>query len=93
MSRIYRTVQIIPQGFGDKLRQPLTRNEKLMAATNTFKVGDIVKLKSGGPEMTVRVVPESLKKSYACQWFAGKKLEQCSFPDESLEPVKDQEKK
>lgn len=58
-----------------------------MATTNTFKVGDIVKLKSGGPDMTVRVVPDPTSKTYTCQWFAGKKLEQGSFPGDSLEPV------
>lgn len=59
-----------------------------MAKATSFAVGDIVKLKSGGPEMTVRVIPTELNKSYTCQWFAGKKLEQGSFPGDSLEPVK-----
>lgn len=59
-----------------------------MSASNSFKVGDIVKLKSGGPEMTVRQVPDDPTKAYVCQWFAGKKLEQGSFPGDSLEPVK-----
>jgi len=59
-----------------------------MAKAISFAVGDIVKLKSGGPEMTVRAIPTELTKSYTCQWFAGKKLEQGSFPGDSLEPVK-----
>lgn len=52
-----------------------------------FGVGDIVKLKSGGPGMTVRQVPRDGARTYTCQWFAGKKLEQGQFPEGSLEKV------
>jgi uncharacterized protein YodC (DUF2158 family) len=52
-----------------------------------FSVGDIVRLKSGGPDMTVRAVPNAHTQAYTCQWFAGKKLEQGNFPGESLESV------
>ncbi len=68
---------------------------------NIFNVGDIVKLKSGGPDMTVKSVEKSAKSShglqldldapkefngyYTCQWFAGKKLESGRFPEESLD--------
>lgn len=52
----------------------------------TFKVGDIVKLKSGGPDMTVQIVPEK-GENYRCQWFAGKKLEFGFFQFESLRSV------
>lgn len=58
-----------------------------MTTKTSFAVGDIVKLKSGGPEMTVRAVPTELSKHYICQWFAGKKLEQGNFPGDSLESV------
>ncbi|TAA09770.1 DUF2158 domain-containing protein [Pseudoxanthomonas winnipegensis] len=58
-----------------------------MAESNTFAVGDIVKLKSGGPDMTVKVTPELHSQHYTCQWFAGKKLEQGNFPGHSLEQV------
>ncbi|WPN59740.1 YodC family protein [Pseudomonas sp. P9_31] len=51
-----------------------------------FNVGDIVKLKSGGPDMTVQIVPEK-SENYRCQWFAGKKLEFGFFQFESLKPV------
>lgn len=54
---------------------------------NKFAVGDIVKLKSGGPEMTVRTLPDPPRKYYDCQWFAGKKLESGTFPEDSLEAV------
>ncbi|WP_366918747.1 YodC family protein [Burkholderia vietnamiensis] len=35
-----------------------------------FKVGDIVQLKSGGPEMTVKTMPTQTNSRYWCQWFA-----------------------
>lgn len=53
-----------------------------------FAVGNIVKLKSGGPEMTVQTVPEKTNMYYTCQWFAGKKLESGRFPADSLELMK-----
>jgi uncharacterized protein YodC (DUF2158 family) len=49
-----------------------------------FKIGDIVQLKSGGPEMTVLSLPNQSFHRYQCQWFAGKKLESGSFAEESL---------
>ncbi|WP_373033475.1 YodC family protein [Sulfurovum sp.] len=63
-----------------------------MGKKNTFNVGDIVKLKSGGPEMTIRSVnkhyeTKEFSGTYECQWFAGKKLDQGHFPEESLMPV------
>lgn len=51
-----------------------------------FKVGEVVGLKSDGPDMTVRNVPEKRDGYYTCQWFAGKKLESGNFPEDSLEP-------
>lgn len=63
-----------------------------MATQNIFKVGDIVKIKSGGPDMTVQTVPTERASNYRCQWFAGKKLEFGLFPEGSLELVV-QEKK
>jgi uncharacterized protein YodC (DUF2158 family) len=58
-------------------------------ANAAFTVGEIVKLKSGGPDMTVKLVPSAINPgtSYTCQWFAGKKLEQGTFPGDSLEKV------
>ena len=57
-----------------------------MAKQAAFEVGNIVKLKSGGPEMTVEKVFEN--RTYKCQWFAGKRLESGVFPADSLAPVK-----
>jgi uncharacterized protein YodC (DUF2158 family) len=63
-----------------------------MSQTSTFKVGSIVKLKSGGPDMTVNVVlmnhiTDRPNGNYKCQWFAGKKLEDGIFPGDSLNIV------
>lgn len=58
-----------------------------MSVQSKFAVGDIVKLNSGGPEMTVQSLPNSTNSHYRCQWFAGKKLESGSFPPDSLELV------
>lgn len=59
-----------------------------------FAVGTIVKLKSGGPDMTVKQVMTNTNDiptgSYKCLWFAGKKLEDGLFPGDSLELVKSQ---
>ncbi|MBG5959813.1 YodC family protein [Proteus mirabilis] len=52
-----------------------------------FETGDLVKLKSGGPEMTVQgpIGSERIR----CQWFAGKKLEHGDFKPDSLSLVLD----
>lgn len=52
----------------------------------TFKAGDTVKLKSGGPLMTIK--QENHGGEFQCQWFEKTKLEQASFSAESLEPAK-----
>jgi uncharacterized protein YodC (DUF2158 family) len=47
-----------------------------------FKAGDTVKIKSGGPIMTVE---RKLENNYvACQWFIGEKLESGVFQNDSL---------
>ena len=51
----------------------------------SLKTGDIVKLKSGGPDMAVQGLG---RVGFFCQWFAGKKLERGDFPVDSLELVK-----
>ena len=50
-------------------------------------VGTIVRLKSGGPEMTVRRFTGDEQTHVACQWFAGKKLEDGIFAVASLDLV------
>lgn len=60
-----------------------------MSSPSEFAVGDIVRLKSGGPVMTVQSLPDLPGRQYRCQWFAGKKLESGTFPPDSLELVDD----
>jgi uncharacterized protein YodC (DUF2158 family) len=53
-----------------------------------FKTGDVVKLESGGPKMTVRFADkDSFTKELivACVWFEGTKKSEGSFPPETLE--------
>lgn len=53
---------------------------------DTFKIGDIVTLKSGGPKMTVtRIGKDHLDRWEAgTTWFAGSKNEHGTFPVETL---------
>ena len=56
-----------------------------------YSVGDLVKLRSGGPVMTVQEVfgDESVR----CQWFAGAKANSELFPVDSLtRPTEDEVK-
>ena len=59
-----------------------------------FKVGDVVMLKSGGPEMTVSETSNFGSGPQAkCQWFGGRKLEDGWFPGQSLIAVPSEQKK
>ena len=56
-----------------------------MSKKTGYAVGDVVKLRSGGPEMTVNSAPDGQYRDYYhCQWFAGKKLESGNFEEEQL---------
>jgi uncharacterized protein YodC (DUF2158 family) len=48
---------------------------------NELKEGDVVLLKSGGPEMTIR---EINGKTVGCQWFDDKELVYGTFVKEQL---------
>ncbi|EMO4161994.1 YodC family protein [Morganella morganii] len=55
-----------------------------------YNIGDQVVIKSGGPTMTVEkpmcnFSSGNFTGDYKCQWFAGKKLNSGTFPEESLE--------
>jgi uncharacterized protein YodC (DUF2158 family) len=54
-----------------------------------FKKGDNVKLKSGGPKMTIKELMSS--ETCHCQWFAGQKLQEGYFDPESLVLVEAEE--
>jgi uncharacterized protein YodC (DUF2158 family) len=49
-----------------------------------FKVGQVVQLRSGGPDMTVSDRDIMDEDHVWCQWFGGRKLEQGRFPIDSL---------
>jgi uncharacterized protein YodC (DUF2158 family) len=51
-----------------------------------FFTGQTVKLKSGGPVMTVMGTPAfgMNPNMYVCQWFAGKSYKQAEFPGQNL---------
>jgi uncharacterized protein YodC (DUF2158 family) len=50
----------------------------------TFKIGDIVQLKSGGPSMTVTGLPHENSDCYETTWFWGEKYTAHYFPPASL---------
>lgn len=60
-----------------------------MASEMKFKAGDLVKLKSGSPTMTVEEADYNYHKAwvgtYKCSWFAGAKNNHRSFTEASLE--------
>lgn len=56
-----------------------------------FEPGDIVRLKSGGPKMTVEEL-NILTSKIDCHWFGGAKLQRGSFAPEQLEHVTEDEK-
>jgi uncharacterized protein YodC (DUF2158 family) len=53
-----------------------------------YKAGDIVQLKSGGPQMTVERVGSSIAaNALLCFWFEGDKLHDQWFQPTSLKKV------
>ena len=56
-----------------------------------FKVGDVVQLKSGGPEMTIEGIGDE---GWAdCVWFSGLEAKRESFPLDALQTVSNQDSK
>jgi uncharacterized protein YodC (DUF2158 family) len=58
-------------------------------AEEKFFTGQTVKLKSGGPVMTVMGTPAGFglglnQNVYVCQWFSGKSYKQAEFPAANL---------
>ncbi len=58
---------------------------------NEFEIGDVVQLKSGGPEMTIDDVPGSGGSRYHCVWFAGNKVQSGYFNREAFILVEEEE--
>ena len=50
-----------------------------------FKPGDVVTLKSGGPDMTVKCYEPQDSTDVVCTWFAGNQLIEKAFPQALLE--------
>jgi uncharacterized protein YodC (DUF2158 family) len=57
-----------------------------MANKKKYKTGDIVRLKSGGPSMTVEEITGMLQDHLECHWFAGDKLNFGIFHLDAVEP-------
>lgn len=57
-----------------------------------FKSGDQVRLKSGGPDMTVSNVSDLGDVLIECHWFGGKKLEYGRFHPGELVKVQAEDK-
>jgi uncharacterized protein YodC (DUF2158 family) len=53
-----------------------------MAEKAKFEVGQTVRLKSGGPLMTVSL--DYATGTYQCTWFDGKKQQSGNFPQATL---------
>lgn len=54
--------------------------------SQTFVIGDTVRLRSGGPKMTVTAVGESLgTPTVWCSWFVGTKEDKGTFPPGALD--------
>lgn len=64
-----------------------------MSVQKSFKPGDIVQLKSGGPPMTV-VEFDAYHQAFHCEWFKGASLEKANIAEAALKlyvaPKKDE---
>jgi uncharacterized protein YodC (DUF2158 family) len=58
--------------------------------SSLWKPGDVVRLKSGGPDMTIAYFEplNGPRETVYCGWFVGKKLNQKTFLLEMLEFVR-----
>ena len=53
----------------------------LHSGKKTWKIGDVVRLKSGGPTMVIRVVEGVL---LTCDWFEGTETKQATFDQDMI---------
>lgn len=58
----------------------------MAAKKESFKSGDFVKLRVGGPKMIVDSISQ-FDGDVTCQWFSGSKLNHGTFAPETLEKV------
>lgn len=59
-----------------------------MTTETAFKEGDVVRLRSGGPKMTVTTVADQWGTMTAwCSWFEGMKAHDGTFPITALKPA------
>lgn len=52
-----------------------------------MQAGDVVQLKSGGPQMTISHKAAGGASGWVCIWFDGAKKEQAIFPENALKPA------
>lgn len=52
-----------------------------------INIGSVVKLKFGGPHMTVNAISEEDSNTVTCQWFIREKLAEASFNKKILNLV------
>ena len=54
-----------------------------------FNIGDTVRMKAGGPKMTVIYVGDDPTDMMQCRWYDGKKFQTELFPPDSLKLADD----
>ena len=75
------------EGCDDLKTGELPTPEVVTAEPCTPKVGDVVRLKSGGPKMTVRNYDLSDPLEVWCHWFDGNRSCLEMFPTATLQPA------
>lgn len=92
LQRQARRLMRAAKAESDQMARPLTMEEieaeqtRRMDGKNVFKPGDVVRLKSGGPLMTVHSVSENGGVAY-CHWFEGGRADRASWTAVMLELV------
>jgi uncharacterized protein YodC (DUF2158 family) len=74
-----------PQGINLLENSKGARKERLDNGAVSFKVGDVVQLRSGGPKMTIKNQVNSI--DWHVEWFSGNQLNTGTFNSNSLVPV------
>jgi uncharacterized protein YodC (DUF2158 family) len=60
--------------------------------SDSLKYGDVVMLKSGGPEMTVAYKGNDAGDKFGCYWFDRNDVKEHVFPAEALKKIEPQKK-